>query len=446
MNESWAVGRARAAGIVGAGGASFPTHVKLQSRAEIYIANGAECEPLLHAGQEIMARDAGAVVRGLAYAMRATGASRGIIALKRKYGAAARAVRAAVEAAAGPSLEVLLLDDFYPAGDEHVLVYEATGRRVPAGGIPVEAGVVVNNVETLLNLAAAIETEAPVTRKWVTVCGAVRRPVTARFAVGTPFATAIELAGGPSVTRFTVLDGGPLMGKVVSDLSIPITKSTGGIVVLPDDNDWVCRLKAPLEFSLKRARSHCIQCMYCTEMCPRYLLGHSFRPGRVMTQASYGFEDPETLGMSMLCSECGLCEAYACPVGLAPRRINAMYKGRFLGQGVKPGRRMLPSADPAREYRKAPAARLKSRLGLDAYDRTPEFIEAEVVPPQVTLPLKQHVGVPAESRVKAGDRVTRGDVLADVPDGLLGAPVHASISGKVVGVSPEAVTIRGDGR
>ncbi|MGE5542068.1 MAG: 4Fe-4S dicluster domain-containing protein [Bacillota bacterium] len=445
MGESWIAGKARESGVVGAGGASFPTHVKLQSKAEVCIANGAECEPLLHAGQEIMAREAGAVVRGLVCAMKATGALRGIVALKRKYGEAARAVRSAVEGVA-PGLEVFLLDDFYPAGDEHVLVYEATGRRVPAGGIPIEAGVVVNNVETLLNLAAAVEMQTPVTRKWVTVCGAVRRPVTARFAVGASFATAIESAGGPCPDRFTVLDGGPLMGKVVSDLSMPITKSTSGIVVLPDDNDWVRRLKSPMEFSLKRARSHCIQCMYCTEMCPRYLLGHSLRPGRVMAQGIYGCDDPETLSMAMLCSECGLCEAYACPVGLAPRRINAAYKARFLGKGMKPGRRMAESTDPAREYRKTPAARLKSRLGLDQYDRVPDFIESDVVPPQVTLPLRQHVGVPAEPRVREGDAVARGDLIADVPAGLLGAPVHASISGKVVKVSPEAVTIQGDGR
>ena len=147
--------RVKAAGIVGAGGAGFPTHVKLGASVDTVIANGAECEPMLCADQHVMARYPGEVVAGLRLAMTATGAERGIIALKREYKAA---IDALAKAIAGQSdLELFLMDSFYPAGDEYILVYDAVGRLVPEGGIPLEVGVVVQNVGTLLQIAHSLQ-------------------------------------------------------------------------------------------------------------------------------------------------------------------------------------------------------------------------------------------------------------------------------------------------
>ena len=151
------VGRVRDAGVVGAGGAGFPTHVKLNARVDTVIGNGAACEPLLTCDQGIMAARAAEVVAGLRLAMEATGATTGIIALKAEYRDAVTALRRELSRTSpGPQIRLHFLAPVYPAGDEHVLVYEVTRRLVPEAGIPLNVGVVVQNVGTLTQIAAAV--------------------------------------------------------------------------------------------------------------------------------------------------------------------------------------------------------------------------------------------------------------------------------------------------
>ena len=143
----------RKAGVVGAGGAGFPTHVKAQAKAEIVISNGAECEPLLHKDKELMKRHAPLLVEGLETMMAATGAKKGVLAVKAKYKDVVAACEGAVHGR--PGLSVFQLGDFYPAGDEYTLVYEVTGKLIPPAGLPLQVGSVVDNVETLINVALA---------------------------------------------------------------------------------------------------------------------------------------------------------------------------------------------------------------------------------------------------------------------------------------------------
>ncbi len=152
------VALAREAGVVGAGGAGFPTHVKLAGRAEVVLANGASCEPLLLSDPHLLEQETASVLEGLRLAMARVGAGRGVVCLKGKHQEALARVRGAC--AGDPSLAVFVLDDFYPAGDEHVLVHEVTGRVVPEAGLPIAVGVLVQNVETLRNLARAREEAA----------------------------------------------------------------------------------------------------------------------------------------------------------------------------------------------------------------------------------------------------------------------------------------------
>ena len=146
--------KVRQAGVVGAGGGGFPTHVKMASKADTVIANGAECEPLLHKDAVVMEKQAAELVRGMELAMGAVGAKAGVIGIKAKKKLAVETVTAACK---GTALRVQLLGDYYPAGDEYDLVYEVTGRLIPPGGIPIQVGVVVNNVESFVNIAAAAE-------------------------------------------------------------------------------------------------------------------------------------------------------------------------------------------------------------------------------------------------------------------------------------------------
>jgi len=243
--------RVRNAGVVGAGGAGFPTHIKLSSRADIVIVNGAECEPLLKTDQQLAVFYPEILVKGLAYAMEAVGAGEGIIALKAKY----KQAIAAVEPHLMPGMRIGILRDIYPAGDEAITIWMTTGRRVPPGGIPLDIGVVVNNVQTVLNISRAMAGEA-VTTRTLTITGAVLAPVTVTVPIGTPFSELLKLAGGGSQNNLAYIDGGPVMGSILPDLSQPVTKTSGGLIALPIEHPLlqskyparsagICRLPKP---------------------------------------------------------------------------------------------------------------------------------------------------------------------------------------------------------
>ncbi len=233
MNKATLLQRVRAAGVVGEGGAGFPAHVKYDAPADTVIANGCECEPLLYTDQHIMHRHAGAIVSALQAVMAAMGAGRGIVAIKRKYGEIAERFKAAT---AGTGIELAQLDNFYPAGDEHVLVNELLGRTIPPLGLPKDIGAVVSNVGTLHAVSRAIEGH-PVTHRVVTVTGEVARPSVLTVPVGTAAEECVSACGGAVVPDPVYLFGGPMMGRFVDEPEAArrtvITKTSGGLIVLP---------------------------------------------------------------------------------------------------------------------------------------------------------------------------------------------------------------------
>jgi len=441
MNEE-IISLVRAAGVVGAGGAGFPTHVKISSAAETVIINGAECEPLLRVDQQLMAAESEKVVKGLMAVMAATGAAAGIIALKSKYKDAIAALKLA---AAGKPVKLFELGDFFPAGDEQVLVYEVTGRTVPEGGIPLKVGCVVCNVETVINVANALE-GIPVTDSYLTVTGEVARPVTIKIPVGTPVSEVLARAGVKETQNIAVIDGGPMMGRVLDDLSQPVTKVTKGFIVLPADHRLVQKKTLSWEHIVRRSKSVCIQCAICTDVCPRYLLGHRLEPHKIMRGLNYLKPDEDVMKRALLCCECGACELYGCPMLLPPRQVNAAIKKGLAGQGVKLD---APAQDstvsPLRQYRKIPSKRLVAKLGLSAYDRPAPLSGEEYLPGTVYIPLRQHIGAPGLPLVEAGQRVEKGALIAVVPEGALGANIHASISGTVKKVT-DRIEVEPDGK
>ncbi len=427
---------ARLAGVVGAGGAGFPTHVKLGSQVDTYLVNGAECEPLLYKDKELMRLQAGRVVDGLSRAMEATGANRGIIAVKAKYSDAIQALRSAMWG----NMELCLLDNFYPAGDEVVIVHEATGRTVPPGGIPLQVGCAVNNVETLLNLSLAVQ-GTPVTTKAITVCGAVETPISFVAPLGISARQAIAHAGGALVRNPTVIEGGPMMGAVLQDLDAPCTKTTGGYVVLPTEHPLIRKKTRPDEFTKRIGRSSCDQCSHCTELCPRYLLGYAVEPHKVMRGLGMAGESVRNWALwSLLCCECGLCSLYSCPEDLNPHEVCIMGKHSRTASGDPP--RPPPGlgrAHPMRTFRKTPVDRLIHRLGLADWDLPAPMVGDMPQPGSVRLMLKQNLGAPALPIVQKGSWVDRGQLVAKPPQGALGANLHASISGKVERIDATSV-------
>lgn len=226
----------RNAGIAGAGGAGFPAYAKLSDKADTIILNCAECEPLLKLHQQVLTEYAFEVLSALSVVAESVGAKTVIIALKKHYKDAINAVNSVLNKF--KNVQISFLPEVYPAGDEVITIYETTGRVVPPGSIPISVGVTVFNVETALNIYYAVFENKPVTHKYVTISGAVKKPTTVKAPLGMTFARLIQLAGGATEENYTVISGGPMMGKLVNPLDT-VTKTTNGILVFPENHPVV---------------------------------------------------------------------------------------------------------------------------------------------------------------------------------------------------------------
>lgn len=430
------------AGVVGAGGGGFPTHIKASAEAEVVLANGAECEPLLRCDSAAMTAYPERVMKGLILMKEAVGATRCVVAVRRSNEHAVKAMSSEIRGLS--DVELFSLENVYPAGDEYLLVYEVTRRVVPEGGIPLDVGVVVSNVNTLQGVADAA-LGRPATRRLVTVQGEVASPGTFWAPIGTAIGEIIACAGPVTTESPGVIVGGPMMGEVTFDLTRPLTKTEGGLIVLPKEHTLIVRRVAPLSSVLRTARAACCQCLACTELCPRALLGHELAPHRTVRAVQYSLEavEHDQITSAFLCSECGMCELFACPMGVQPARILGELKRELSEQGFgNPHRRAAPAPDSVREYRQIPTARLVQRLGLAPYDRPAPFENESAQTGRVVLKMKQHVGVSATPVAKEGQRVLAGDVIGEIPEGQLGARVHASITGIVESVSSNDIVVR----
>ena len=430
--RSASIDRLEELGIVGAGGGGFPTAVKFKTRASLVIANAAECEPLLHKDKELLHHFAGPFLRGLQTAMQLVGAPEGAIGIKEKY----HEIIEALEQQAPQGIRVVPLPDVYPAGDEFILVHMVTGRVIPPGGLPKDVDAAVSNVETLMNIGL----DRPVTHKYLTVAGAGAPPVTLKVPGGISIGDVIEAAGGATVADIGVLLGGVMMAKPAASLDDPVTKTTGGIVVLPSKHSLIQRHNASWLHVQRIGRSACDQCRFCTEFCPRFLLGHPIQPHRAMQ--SLGFATgADAMVATLYCCECNLCTMYACPEDLDPKTVCVQAKPLARERDLTfKGDPASISPHPLAEFRRVPMRRLIAKLGLAEFNNTGPLKEHVFSPRTVKLPLKQHAGAPAIAVINSGDRVRVGDLLAVPQQGKLGARIHASIDG-VATVTSDAIVI-----
>ncbi|ASG43861.1 cobalamin reductase PduS [Citrobacter freundii] len=429
--------RVRAAGVVGAGGAGFPAHVKLQAQVDTFLVNAAECEPMLKVDQQLMAVQAERLIHGVQYAMTATGASSGIIALKEKYQEAINALTPLLPA----GIRLHILPDVYPAGDEVLTIWMATGRRVPPAALPVSVGVVVNNVQTVLNIARAVEQQYPVTRRTLTVNGAVASPITLTVPVGMSLRDVLALAGGATVDDPGFINGGPMMGGLITSLDTPVSKTTGGLLVLPKSHALIQRRMQDERTVLSVAKTVCEQCRLCTDLCPRHLIGHELSPHLLVRAVNYQqAATPQLLLTALTCSECNVCESVACPVGISPMRINRMLKRELRALNHRYEGPLNPEDEMAK-YRLIPVKRLITKLGLSDWYHDAPLAETDYSTDKTTLLLRQHIGASAIPCVEQGECVVRGQCVADVPSGALGAPIHASIDGIVSEITEQSITV-----
>ena len=425
-------------GVVGAGGAGFPTYVKAQSQVEFMIANGAECEPLIHKDAELMKHFPAEILAGMASMMEAVGAQSGKFGIKTKNAESLEALKGSLQS---DRIEFVMLGDYYPSGDEYELVYSATGRLIPPAGIPLNVGCVVNNVETLYNVRLA-EQDTAVTRKFLSVCGAVREPKSFWAPVGTAFRELIALAGGATVADFGIFVSGLMMGTLTFDLDDVLTKTTGGLVVLPRDHYLMTRKTRSQQEMNQIGKSACDQCSYCTEFCPRYLLGYEVQPHKVMRSLAFSTTGADIWNQwSELCCACGLCTLYACPEDLYPKEACDDGKRSQRTAGLKFVQQKPVEPHPMKEYRRVPLSQLRRRLQVEEYEKETPYVEVDCRPAAVRIKLRQHAGQAAIPVVRQGQKVKPGQAVGRVEEGKLGAHVHASIEGKVRAVTEEWVEI-----
>lgn len=288
----------REAGIVGMGGAAFPTSVKVSpppnKKIDTVALNGAECEPYLTADHRVMLEQAEEVVYGLRVLMKACGAGRGLIAIEDNKPDAMEQLARAVGSAA--DLEIMHLHTKYPQGSEKHLLKACLNREVPSGGLPLDVGVVVNNVATSAAVARAVRSGTPLYERVLTVTGsAVANPQNLLVRVGTSFAELIEQCGGFAKPAGKVINGGPMMGIAQSSLDVPVTKGTSGILCL-----------ACGEVVREEAQA-CLKCGRCIDACPMNLM-----PLWISAYAERGMHEQAEQYNALDCIECGCC-AYVCP-------------------------------------------------------------------------------------------------------------------------------------
>lgn len=295
------------AGICGLGGASFPTHVKLsikpEQKCDCIIANGAECETHLTCDHRLMLENPVRVVDGLRAAMRAINVKEGIIAIEDNKPDAIEAMRKAYQGREGVRVQVLKTK--YPQGGEKQLIEAVTGRQVPSGGLPIQAGVIVMNVATCAAVADAVIDGKPLVERIVTVTGAVRQPANLRLRIGTITEDIIGECGGFSGDVGKVIFGGAMTGMCAPNTSIPIAKATGGILVL-DKQDAASVEEGP-----------CLRCGKCVEVCPIGL-----HPLKIKIAADADRIDECKRLHVMDCTLCGSC-SFICP---AHRWLTASFK------------------------------------------------------------------------------------------------------------------------
>ena len=417
-----------AAGVIGAGGAGFPTHRKLARGIDTVLVNAAECEPLLYTDFTILREHLDRVCEGARELCDAMGAAQVLVAMK-EHTALRLGVAQGEELPCGA--RAALLPDVYPMGDEIIMIYQALGRVVPPGQLPSAVGVVVVNAETAYNVSNAVR-GAPVTEKWLTIGGAVEHPVVVRVPVNCGVRAVLRAAGVTVPTGHVVVDGGPAMGNIVNPASAVVTKKTKALLILPEEIPAIANKAAPVERLLKRVPSACCQCMYCTELCPRHLLGYPLQPHKTLRAVGAGAPgNPEELLTASLCSGCGVCTLMACCQGIAPSAAMTAVK-QSLGRHRIGYRADGPTKpDSERDFRMVPVSRFKSRIGVAKFDREAEWAgDLPVAQALWRLPLSQHVGKPSEPVVAVGDEVAAGQLIARAREGI-SAALHAPVAGTI---------------
>lgn len=289
------------AGIVGLGGAGFPTHVKLtpkdETKIDTIIVNGAECEPYLTSDYRMMLEEPESIIKGLNIILQLFDNAKGVIGIEDNKPEAIKVMTELVKDE--PRITVCPLKTKYPQGGERALIYAVTGRKINSSMLPADAGCIVDNVDTVISIYNAVANSTPLIRRIVTVTGdAIANPQNYNVRTGTNYAELLEASGGFKTEPEKVISGGPMMGQALFNMNIPVTKTSSALTCMSKDE---VALNAP---------TACIRCGRCVNVCPSRVV-----PQMMMQAAMRSDIDTFVKLDGMECCECGCC-AYACPAKL----------------------------------------------------------------------------------------------------------------------------------
>lgn len=296
------------AGIVGMGGAGFPTHIKLTPKDEnaidYVLVNGAECEPYLTSDYRMMLEEPEKIVGGLKVVLRLFDHARGLICIEDNKPEAIKLLSDLVKGE--ERIEVKVLKTKYPQGAERQVIYAATGRSINSSMLPADVGCIVNNIDTVISIYMAVCKSTPLIRRIVTVTGdAIKAPQNFNVKIGTNYAELIEEAGGFVCEPAKIVSGGPMMGIALFDRNVPVTKTSSALLCLTKDE------------VAEQEPTACIRCGRCVEACPSQLI-----PQKMLEYAEKFDDEGFQKLYGMECYECGSC-TYVCP---ARRRLTQAFK------------------------------------------------------------------------------------------------------------------------
>ncbi len=413
---------ARAAGIVDATGQPLDARLRAASRPRVLVVDATDGDPAVGSARRGAAANPDRRIAGLRAAAEATGATRAVVAVERRAGEVARALAA---------VPVHLVDDLAGCGDPADLAWDVTGRH---------DGVLVLDAASIVALGAALGGE-PVIERVVTVAGSVARPGVGLVPVGTTVEDLVAAAGGTTCgAGWMALGDGPLAGRPL-DRDDVVTKGTRAIFVGAAGSDLVRRARLSVADSVRRSLSACERCAMCTDACPPRLLGGRLRPDELVRALGAPATAQAELVAALECTACGLCDV-ACPSGLSPRALVTAAARALVDRdvGSSPAERGHPHE--ARAHRRLGVGLVARRLGLGDGPLELPWEHWSIPPATVVLPLKMSLGHAARPLVRAGDRVLRGQLVGDVPEGAVGARLHASIGGIVDAITGGAIAIR----
>ncbi|MBN2744389.1 MAG: electron transport complex subunit RsxC [Marinilabiliaceae bacterium] len=286
------------AGIVGMGGATFPTHIKLApppgKKCDILIINGVECEPYLTADHRVMLEKGDEIMVGIAILMKALSVNKAIIGIENNKPDAIAHLNKMAQAYQGISIMPLKVQ--YPQGGEKQLIDACIGRQVPSGKLPIEVGAVVQNIGTALAIYEAVQKNKPLIERVITVTGkSLAKPGNYLARIGTPMLSLIEASGGLPADTGKIIGGGPMMGKALTSIDIPVTKGSSGLLIMPDRE------------ATRQPMQNCIRCAKCVSVCPMGL-----EPYLLMVLSQKAIWERAEEENVMDCIECGSC-SFTCP-------------------------------------------------------------------------------------------------------------------------------------